>query len=70
MTDNELNSITLTYSPTLNFVSYSAGVFTLNPRDTDFSCVGTKTITVVLSDSVLTNSYTLTITVTNTAPYF
>ena len=52
MIDNENDPIFATYSPTtISWISYSGGVVTFNPKDTNFTSVGSTKITVVLSDT-------------------
>ena len=54
MIDDENDPITMTYSPTnLYFIALSSDktTFTFSPIDSDFSCVKSSTITIILTDS-------------------
>lgn len=67
--DAEGNPATISYSPTLAFVSITPTTLTLNPNL--FSEVKTHSITITLSDGQpLSTNYPINIVVTNSAPTF
>lgn len=70
----DATGITVSYTTTQSFVSFNSlpfpGSIDINPVNEDFTIVGPSTIGITLTASQGSQEYTLTITVTNSAPYF
>lgn len=66
--------VTVSYTTTKSFVTFNAspfpGTLTINPPLTDFTNLGISTIGITLTATQGSKEYTMSVTVTNSAPVF